>query len=187
LEWHGPSTVGPSVADTYVADTLDTAVALPASRFQKATVDSGACINARLGYYTQMNTGPITIGFEATPEKVDACIKAIRGELAKMAADYVTPDELARAAHQLEVGIVQDRERPSELAHTLTFWWTSAGLDYYIGYVDNLYKVTPADVARFVATWITNKPFVMGVMVSPEMKKAGLDAAHFQKLVTEAP
>jgi zinc protease len=187
MEWLGPSTVGASVPDTYAADALSAALELPASRFQKATVDAGVCIEANISWYTQMNTGPITIGYEATPDKVDACIKAIRGELAKMTADYVTPAELGRAAHQLEVGVVQERERPSELAHTLTFWWTSAGLDYYVGYVDNLYKVTPADTARYVATWITNKPFVMGVMVSPEMKKAGLDAAHFGKLVTGAP
>jgi len=188
MVWHGPSTVGPSVPDTYAADAFSAAIALPSSRFQKALVDSGACISAGLSWYTQMNTGPITASFEATPEKIDTCIKAIRAELAKMTADYVTQDDLTRGAHELEVQVVQERERPSELAHTLTFWWTSAGLDYYLHYVDNLYKVTPADVARYVATYITGKPFVMGVMVSPEMaKKNGLDSAHFQKLVTEAP
>ncbi|HEY1814449.1 MAG TPA: pitrilysin family protein [Kofleriaceae bacterium] len=188
LVWHGPSTVGPSVPDTYAADALSTALRLPSSRFQKALVDSGACISVSFGWYTQMNTGPITASFEATPEKVDTCIKTLRGELAKMTSEYVTQEDLSRGAHELEVQTVQERERPSELAHTLTFWWTSAGLDYYLHYVDNLYKVTPADAARYIATYITNKPFVLGVMVSPEMaKKNGLDSAHFQKLVTEAP
>jgi zinc protease len=188
LVWHGPSTVGPSVPDTYAADALGEALRLPSSRFQKALVDSGACISVGFGWYTQMNTGPITANFEATPEKVDTCIKTLRGELAKMTSEYVTQEDLSRGAHELEVQTVQERERPSELAHTLTFWWTSAGLDYYLHYVDNLYKVTPADAARYIATYITNKPFVLGVMVSPEMaKKNGLDSAHFQKLVTEAP
>ena len=187
LQWHGPSTVGPSVPDTYAADALSQALAVPSSRFQKALVDSGTCIEVGFSWYTQMNTGPITAVFEATPDKVDACIKGIRGELAKMTADYLTAEDLARGAHQLEVQVVQERERPSELAHTLTFWWTSAGLDYYVNYVDNLYKVTPADTARYIATYITGKPFVLGVMVSPEMKTQGLDAAHFQKLVQEAP
>jgi len=187
LVWHGPSTVGPSVPDTYAVDALSTALRVPSSRFQKALVDAGACVTVRFSWYTQMNTGPITASFEATPDKVDTCIRAIRAELAKMTAHYVTPEDLARGAHQLEVDVVQKRERPSELAHTLTFWWTSAGLDYYLGYVDNLYKVTPGDAARFVATYITGKPFVLGVLVSPEMQKGGLDAAHFQKLVEEAP
>jgi zinc protease len=187
MVWHGPSTVGPSVPDTYAADALATALRAPSSRFQKALVDSGACVTARFSWYTQMNTGPITASFEATPDKVDTCIRTIRAELAKMTTDYVTPEDLARGAHELEVQVVQKREQPSELAHTLTFWWTSAGLDYYLGYVDNLYKVTPADTAHYISTYITNKPFVLGVMLSPEMKKRGLDTAHFQKLIAEVP
>jgi len=187
LVWHGPSTVGPTVPDTYAADALSAAIAQPSSRFQKALVDSGACVSANLSWYTQMNTGPITASFEATPEKVDACITGIRAELAKMTADYVTQEDLTRGAHQIEVTVVQERERPSELAHTLTFWWTSAGLDYYLGYVDRLFQVTPADAARFVATYIAKQPFVLGVLVSPAMKRAGLDTKHFQALIARAP
>ncbi len=183
LEWHGPSTVGAHVADTYAADALGTSLAEPASRFQKALVDSGACVRAGLSWYTQMNTGPITVSFNATPAKVDACITGILGELAKLKLPYVTEAELARAAHTLEVSQVQEREKASALAHTITFWWTSAGLPYYLGYVDNLYKVTVPDTTRFVTTWITDKPYVLGVMVSPEMKQAGLDQAHFEKLI----
>ena len=44
------------------ADTLGTALAEPSSRFQKALVDSGACVGVGIGWYTQMNTGPITLG-----------------------------------------------------------------------------------------------------------------------------
>ncbi|MEO6774021.1 MAG: pitrilysin family protein [Kofleriaceae bacterium] len=183
FEWHGPSTVGAHVADTYAADALGTALAEPSSRFQKALVDSGDCVSAGLSWYTQMNTGPISISFNATPAKVDACITAILGELAKLSTAYVTEPELARAAHTLEVDQVREREKASELAHTLTFWWTSAGLPYYLGYVDHLYKVTVADTTRFVTTWLTGKPYVLGVMVSPEMKRAGLDQAHFEKLI----
>lgn len=183
ITWHGPSTVGPSIPDTYAADAFATALAEPSSRFQKALVDSGACVAVNFGWFTQMNTGPITFTFQATPEKVDDCVKAIQGELGKMTADYITEEELRRGAHTLEVGVVKERERPSQLAHTLTFWWTSAGIDYYLGYVDNLYKVKPADAARFVARYITGKPYVFGVMVSPEMKKSGLDAAHFEGLL----
>jgi zinc protease len=181
--WHGPSTVGPSVPHTYAADAFSQAISEPSSRFHKALVDSGACVSVGLFWLTQMNTGPINLSFEATPEKVDDCVKAIRAELGKMTTDYVTDDELRRGAHTLEVGIVRDRERPSQLAHTLTFWWTSAGLDYYLGYIDNLYKVKPADVTRFINTYVTGKPYVFGVMVSPEMKKSGLDAAHFEALL----
>jgi len=184
MVWHGPSTVGPSVPDTYPADAYFTALGEPSSKFQHALVDSGACVRAGIGWYTQMNTGPITLSFEATPEKVDECVAAVRGELAKLSdADYVSADDLARAAHTLEISLVRERERSSQFAHTLTFWWTSAGLDYYLGYVDNLYKVNHAAVVHFIDGFMTGKPYVFGVMVSPEMKGTGLDAAHFEQLI----
>ena len=181
LVWHGPAMAGAALRDSYAADVLGAALAHPASRFQKALVDSGACIAASLSYYSQVNVGPITFGFDATPDRADDCVRAVLGELAKLAdAGYVTADELRRAAHTLEVDGVRERERPSQLAHSLTFWWASAGLAYYLGYVDELYKVTPADTARYVRTYMLGKPYVFGVMVAPEMK---LPAAHFEALL----
>ena len=38
-------------------------------------------------------------------------------------------------------------------------------------------------MTHFVNTFITGKPFVLGVLVSPEMKKHGLDQAHFDALL----
>jgi zinc protease len=184
LVWHGPSTVGAGVPDTYVADAFLVGLGFASSNFQKALVDTGTCVRANIGWYTQMNTGPITLGFEATPDKVDDCVKAVLAEVGKLKdADYATEDDLLRGARVLEIGMVRDRETPSELAHTLTFWWTSAGLDYYLGYATNLFKVKHDDVVRFVDRWITGKPYVFGVMVSPEMKSKGLDARHFEELI----
>jgi zinc protease len=184
MVWHGPSTVGKDLDDTYAADAFLTAFAHPASRFQKALVDSGACVHAGMSWYTQANTGPITLGFEAAPDKVDACVTAVVAELGKLAEpDYVTADERTRAARTLEIALVRERERPSEYAHTLTFWWTSAGLDYYFTYVEKLYAVTDAQVAHFVSTWISGKPFVFAVMLSPELKAKGFDQKHFEALV----
>jgi zinc protease len=184
MVWHGPSTVGKSVPDTYAADAFFTALNEPSSPFQKALVESGACVAAFITWFTQMNTGPITLGFEATPEKADSCVKAINAELGKLKTDdYATAEDLARAARTIEISLVRDRERPSQFAHTITFWWTSAGIDYYLNYVENLYAVKHDDVIRFVDTWMTGKPYVLGVMVSPEMKAGGLDAAHFEALI----
>src|SRR5262249_59682053 len=99
----------------------------PSSKFSKALVDSGACVRASFSWQTQMNTGPIALSFEATPEKADDCVTAILAELPKMAAaDYLSDDEMRNAAHSLEVQDVLGRERPSALADILTFWWTSA-------------------------------------------------------------
>ncbi|MFT3694036.1 MAG: pitrilysin family protein [Kofleriaceae bacterium] len=185
FEWQGPSTIGPGVADSYAADALSGAIDQPASKFQLALVDSGACVTANLSWATQMNVGPITLRFTAKPDKVDACITAIQGELEKLKTAYVTDDDLRRSAHELEVQQVQEREKASELAHTITFWWTSAGLDYYLSYVDRLYQVTVADTVHYVNTYMTGKPFVLAVMLSPEMQKSGLDQKHFDALLAK--
>jgi len=180
----GPSTVGPSVPDTYAADLLSTAISEPSSKFQKDLVDSGACVRVGMSWFTQKNVGPISVSFEAAPDKIDACTKAVMDELPKMkTADYLSDEELLNAAHTLEVGQAHERESSSGFAHALTFWWSSAGLDYYDGYVANVKKVTRADIARYLDTWVLGKPTVFGAMVSPEMTKAGDNEAHFAQLL----
>ena len=186
--WHGPSTVGKEVDLTYTADLLGTALDEPSSKFQKALVDSGACVRAVLTYITQVNTGPIMLSLEATPEKVDACVKAAQAELPKLKApDYFSDEEIRNAAFRLEVQQALERERPSKFADTIAFWWASAGLDYYLTYVEKLRKVTRADVACYLDTYVLGKPHVFGVMVSPEMEKKGLSKAHFEALLGITP
>ena len=183
LAFHGPSTVGENVDLTYAADLLTLLISEPSSKFQKHLVESGACVSATTSWYTQKNTGPITVEFEAAPDKIDACVKAVLAELPAMrAADYFSNEELANAGKKAELQTIRDREKPSQLAHLLSFWWTSAGLDYYFGYVDHMKRVDRAAISRYLDTYVIGKSFVFGSMVSPAQKKAGFDAAHFAKL-----
>ncbi|MEZ4313349.1 MAG: pitrilysin family protein [Polyangiaceae bacterium] len=183
IVWHGPSTVGKDVDLTYAADLLGLAISEPSSKFQKALVDSGACTSAGMSWYTQMNTGPITVSFDASEAKADTCLKAVLAELPKIKeADYLSDEEMKNAAHALEVSQAREREKPSSYASSITFWWTSAGLDYYKGYVDNVKKVTRADIARYMDTFVLGKPYVLGVMVSPDMVKKGLSKQHFESI-----
>ena len=188
--WHGPSTVGKDVELTYAADLLTFALQEPSSRYQQALVDSGACaFVSPPSWFTQSNTGPISVTAQAPAEKLDGCIKSIMAELPKLREPgYLSDTELRDAAFSAEVGQALEREKPSELTHTLTFWWTSAGLPYYLGYVENLRKVSRPDIARYLDTYVLGKPFVFGAMVSPEMARAQhLDQAHFDALVGGKP
>jgi zinc protease len=188
IVWQGPSTVGKDVDLTYAADLLSTAIAEPSSRFQKALVESGACVGASLDWLTQRNVGPITLGLQAAPERAEACVKAALAELPKMKdPGYLTDEEMANAAHTLDVQIQKEREKTSTYAGTLTFWWTSAGLDYYLHYVDNVKKATRADIARYLDAYVIGKPFVLGAMVSPEMAKNGLTQERFEAIAGVPP
>jgi zinc protease len=185
IVWHGPSTVGDGVELTYAADLLSSALAEPSSPFEKVLVDSGACVRASFSWASQRNVGPINLVLEATPEKVDPCVTAALNELPKMkASDYFADEDLRNAAHRLEVDQALERERPSELSHVLTYWWCSADLNYYLAYVDNVKKATRADIARFLDTYVLNKPFVFGAMVSPRMvSDLQLNQRHFEQLI----
>ncbi len=188
LMWHGPSTIKSELKATYAADALGTYVAEPTSRFQRALVDSGACLQVGLGWFTQRNVGPISLHYSATPAKAGACTRAIKAELKKLAEpNYVTKQELAAAANTLRIDKIKERENASALAHLITFWWASAGLGYYESYVQNVSQVTPADVTTFVNQYIKDKPFVYGGLVSPDMVAMGINKQQMAKWVGVTP
>ncbi len=181
--WQGPSSVGDDVDLTYAADLQTVALLQPSSRFQQALVESGVCLGASFSWFTQRNTGPIQLQFEATPEKALACISAIEAELPKMAdPDYLSLEELHDAQHQLQVQRALEIEQPSELAHTLSFWWSTAGLEYYQSYLWQTHAVTQADIARYVRTYVLGKPYILGVLLSKAMQAHGLSRTALERL-----
>ena len=60
------------------------------------------------------------------------------------------------------------REKLSEYAHTLSFWWASTGLEYFRGYLGSLRATSRAYISRYVTTYIQGKPHVGLVMISEE-------------------
>src|SRR5262249_9055712 len=160
----------------YAADVFSFILRQPDSRFSRALIDSGLTTGASLGYLTQKNVGPIQFTAQTTPEKLKDALKAINLELSKFdAPDYFTDQELEYAKTLLDVNEIYDREKPSNYAHTVSFWWASSGLDYYANYVDNLRKVTREDIRRYVRKYMMNKPRIVSVLLSDaDQKRIGL-------------
>jgi zinc protease len=182
VTWQGPSTTADTVADTYPATLLEQALGDPSSKFQKALVDSGLCVRAGFGYQMAHNTGEIQLDFEAVPDKIDACTGAVFSELAKIRApDYFADEELGNAAHRYEVWLAEQRETTAGVAHTLTWMWASASLDYYASALDGVRAVTRTDIARVLDRWVLGKPFVFGAMASPKLIASGLDEARLRR------
>ena len=175
ISWHGPSTDLDAPA-TYAADVFSFILRQPDSKFSRALVDSGLTTGAGLGYLMQKNVGPIQFTAQAAPEKLKESLKAINEELARFdAADYYSDEELVNAKTLLDVDEIYDREKPSQYAHTLSFWWASSGLDYFAGYGENLNKMTREDITRYVRKYIKNKPRIVAVMISDaDQKRIGL-------------
>jgi zinc protease len=168
VSYHGPSTDIDEPA-TYTADVFSFIVNQPDSKFSRTLIDSGITTGVGINYYTQRNVGPISISAQTTPEKVKNALDAINAEIEKFdSPDYITDEQLESAKTLLEVNETYDREKPSEYAHTVSFWWASSGLDYYAKYVDAVKAVTREDIKCYVEKYIKNRPRVVGVMISAE-------------------
>src|SRR5665213_297615 len=169
FEWHGPS-LQKDNPDTYAADLFSTLLDQPNSRFQKAIVDKRLAYQDSVAYFSEKNVGPVDInGYVPTPAAKPA-IKAIENEMQHWSdPDYFTDDELETAKRILIGDRIYETEVATNFAtESLPLWWASAGLDYYTHYLDNVKKVTRADIDRYLDRWIKNKPYVLGVTTSQE-------------------
>jgi zinc protease len=168
IGWHGPS-IGKDDRGTYAADVFSYILSQPDSRFQRNLVDSGLTVGANIGYYTQRNVGPIQIILVTSPDKAKAALQALYNEIAQFdKPDYFTNEELENAKTILESRDLFDREKLSEYAHTLSFWWSSTGIDYFRGYYKNLRSISRDDTTRYVRTYIQGKPHVSVALISAE-------------------
>ena len=171
IGWHGPSTVKDNPG-TYAADVFSFILTQPNSRFQRNLVDSGLVTGISFGYLTQRNVGPIQIVAQTTPDKAHAAIRAIYNEVAHFNdKDYFTDEQLESAKALLEADDLYSREKLSEYSHTLSFWWSSTGLDYFRTYLPNLRRTSRADISRYITTYIQGKPHVGLALISDEAQQ----------------
>ncbi len=172
LALHGPS-VRKDPTATYAADVFSFILAQENSRFHKALVDSGLTLGAGISYYTLNQTGPINISFATTPDKLDAAVAALLEEVSHFADDdYFTDEQIRTAKTLLAVDHIYGQEKMSSYAHTVSFWWAVAGLDYYTGYVDALQKVTREDMKKYVLDYVLGKNVVFGFILSEKAQEA---------------
>ncbi len=168
IGWHGPS-IGKDTKGTYVADVFSYILTQPNSRFQRAMVDSGLTVGTDLGYYTQRNVGPINLTFATSPDKTKAALKAVYAEVDKFTQpNYFTDEELQNATTLLEARDLFDREKLSEYAHTLSFWWSSTGIDYFRSYYKNMRQTNRNDINSYIKTYIQGKPHIGVALISSE-------------------
>jgi zinc protease len=165
--WQGPS-IGVDTPATHAADVFSYILSQESSRFHRALVDSGLTTVAALGYYTQRHVGPINLTFQTTPEKFRAAFKAVLAEVARFnSAGYYTDQELENAKEYLAADDLYSREKPTEYAHTLSFWWSTAGADYFRNYQPELRRVSREEISRYVREYI-QKPRAVVVLLSHE-------------------
>jgi zinc protease len=177
IAWHGPS-LGKDDEATFAADVLSYVLAQPDSTFQRNLVDAGLVDAVELSYGTLRHTGPVDLMASTSPDRADAAWAAIQAELARLTdPDYITDEQIESAKNTLEIQEIFSREQTSQFSLTLGFWWSSAGLDYYLDYIPNLRAVDRRAMNRFVRTYITGKPRVEAMLLHPD----AVDTVEFSK------
>jgi zinc protease len=176
--WHGPS-IGKDNDATYAADVFSYILSQPDSKFQTAMIDSGLALNANIGYYTQRNTGPIYMTIQTSPEKAKAAIKEAYKQINLFSTPgYFTEQELENSKTILEARDLFEREKLSEYSHTLGFWWSSTGIEYFRGYHQSLREVSTEGINRYVNTYIKDQKRVGAVLISSDaLEASGLTEA----------
>ncbi|MEM6831127.1 MAG: pitrilysin family protein [Bacteroidota bacterium] len=167
---HGPDTRN-DIKSTYAADIFSYILSQRTSIWQKELVESGLCFQAGEGYSTNRYVGPITISLVPNPGKIPEALAKVDELIAQFANDdFFTDEQLETAKTTLTIQDAFGREQTSQFLHTVTYWWASADIPYYIDYVENLQKVTREDIQDYVKKYYIGQPKVTGMLVSPEMK-----------------
>jgi zinc protease len=170
MQWQGPS-VRKDPAATFAADVFSDALNQPGSQIQRKLVDTGLFQSIGVNYYTLNHVGPISIVGQTTPERLKEAIAALQREVERLAdPGYITPDQLTATKAERSVSTAFGFDRPSDHAHTIGFWWSVSGLEYYMGYVDNMAAQTLDDVRAYARKYIVGKPMVVGILLPPGVK-----------------
>jgi zinc protease len=171
IRWQGPS-VRTDPGATYAADVFSDALNQPGSTLQRRLVDTGLWQSVGVNYYTLNNAGPITISGQTTPETFREALAALYREIERLAdPGYITQEQLDAVKAERAVTTAFGVDRPSEHAHTLGFWWSVAGLEYYMGYVDNMASQKLEDLRAYARKYIIGKPRIAGALLPPEVRR----------------
>lgn len=167
-QWHGPS-IGIDNAATYAADVFIFILQQPNSRFQRKLVESGIAQSAGISYYTQRYVGPIAVQMSTSPEKIVTANKILWDEIQAFdSPDYFTDEELEISKSTLQHREIFEREETSDWLSTPSFWWSTTGIEYYKGYLDNLGKVKREDIQKYIRDYIKGKNYILGISTNAQ-------------------
>jgi len=79
--------------------------------------------------------------------------KIVRDELARVVREGVTEDEVKKAQNQIEADVIFERDTTDQVAGSLTEAIAVADWRWYVDYLENVQRVTAADVVRAARTY----------------------------------
>lgn len=99
-------------------------------------------------YPTPIDPNLVLISAVCDAKKVEKATEAVFSELRKLANVEVKAEELLKAKTMIEVDYKVTHSSPQALASNLGYFATVADVEYEKNYLENIKKVTPADIMR---------------------------------------
>ncbi|HTX72631.1 MAG TPA: insulinase family protein [Rectinemataceae bacterium] len=196
MRYRGPD-LGTDAAPSYAADLWSSLVAPSEGRFKKALMKD---VPGLLGpdsittyYVSQRDGGWISIGAllrvdpaSSTADRIRNFKERVRGyEITSMKIDpnYFTAEDF-EAARQRLLAIRNGRLGSVDgMISALSFWWSAASVDYFLGYADAVEKTGPKEVSAFLDTYIMRNLEIVALRMNPddfEQEQRGLEASGFE-------
>ncbi len=170
IQLHGPD-FRHDVTGTIAADVFSYILQQENSRLKQALVETGLALDVSLGYYTQRYIGPIDIRLTPAPGMLATAYDTLMNEISNWNdSDYFTDEQMQNAKEMLTIQAAFQQEKTSEFAHTVSFFWASTSLDYFGDYTKNVQAITREDITEYIERYIIDKPYVAGLLISPEMR-----------------
>ena len=154
IGYHVPKTGAP---DHYVLDVLSQILSGGRSaRLYQSLVETGMAQSAGAG--NEDTRDPYLFDLDGTPSTGmtnDALEKGLEAEIDKVQTTPVTPEELARAVHQIEADFVYRNDSVSAQADTLGDYAVIGLPRYNDTYLNKIRQITPADIQRVARQYLT--------------------------------
>lgn len=175
-------------ADTYALAAMRAVLGgsgAKSSRLYKRMVDSGLCASASASHMELRDPGLFmvngTVSAGHTAAEVEA---ALFEEIAKLAAEPVTLDELNRAKNANRKSTILGALDPMGWANMIGEGEASVDWKWVVEYDDNFDKVTPADVQRVAAQYFNRTNRTVGHFI-PKVEEVAEEVAA--QVEAEAP
>ena len=154
IGYHAPAL---GTQDHIVLDVIDQILSGGRSaRLYQALVETGLAEEANAGNQDQKDPNLFTLdGSVRSGVANDAVEKALLAEVAKLQTAPVSADEVSRAANQVSASFIYQNDSVSEQAEQIGDYASIYDYKYINTYLDRLRKVTPADIQRVAAKYLT--------------------------------
>lgn len=179
IRFRGPDTAHDEAA-THAADMWLMLLDNPDSNFKKRIMTEVPDVykkeHINAGYYTQKDGSFIIFScyFIMNPDtditdSVNAFRQTVLDEMNSIQSkdDYFSRDDYSLVKQIMADELLLTMETPAGFIENLSFWWASAGSDYYFNYRDNLADVTIEDIQDYIGTYIMDIGFVSTLTYNP--------------------